>query len=278
MSVWIIMLLGIVQGASEFLPISSSGHLVVLYNVFGVQDNTILLSVILHIATLIAVVICYFKDILELIKHPFCNTNKKLACATIPTVIIVLILKSLVEKTFSGSFVIVGFLITAIVLLISQKLGNSNKNNVFKTQSGVFVTKTTHITNLNITYKQAFCVGVAQGIAIFPGISRSGSTIATGLICGVNKTDAADFSFLLSIPIIVAGMLFELIDVATGKAVLNISVFGLLVGFVLSFLSGLLCIKLMLKFVKNKKLTWFSFYLIGLSCFLILNEFVFKLF
>ena len=267
MSVWIIMLLGIVQGASEFLPISSSGHLVVLYNVFGVQDNTILLSVILHIATLIAVVICYFKDILELIKHPFCNTNKKLACATIPTATIVLILKSLVEKTFSGSFVIVGFLITAIVLLISQKLGNSNKNNVFETQSGGFVTKTTHITNLNITYKQAFCVGVAQGIAIFPGISRSGSTIATGLICGVNKTDAADFSFLLSIPIIVAGMLFELIDVATGKAVLNISVLGLLVGFVLSFLSGLLCIKLMLKFVKNKKLTWFSFYLIGLSCF-----------
>ena len=278
MSVWIIILLGIVQGASEFLPISSSGHLVVLYNVFGVQDNTILLSVILHIATLIAVVICYFKDILELIKHPFCNTNKKLIVATIPTATIVLILKSLVEKTFSGSFVIVGFLITAIVLLISQKLGNSNKNNVFKTQSGGFVTKTAHITNLNITYKQAFCVGVAQGIAIFPGISRSGSTIATGLICGVNKTDAADFSFLLSIPIIVAGMLFELIDVATGKAVLNISVFGLLVGFVLSFLSGLLCIKLMLKFVKNKKLTWFSFYLIGLSCFLILNEFVFKLF
>ena len=124
MAIWIIIILGIVQGASEFLPISSSGHLVVFYNIFNVEGNTILLSVILHVATLLAVVFCYFNDIIMLIKNPFCKTNKMLVLATLPTIVLVLILKKIVESSFGNSFVIVGFLITAVVLLISQMLEN----------------------------------------------------------------------------------------------------------------------------------------------------------
>ncbi len=274
MVVWLIIILGLVQGASEFLPISSSGHLVLLYNIFNVTDNTILLSIVLHVATLISVVFCYWHDIVKLIKNPFCKTNKLLIVATIPTVVIALLLKNLIEKSFSGSFIIVGFLITAVVLFISETLHNKQNKNTFCTQSGMFVSESGNITNLGLNYKQALCVGVAQGLAVFPGISRSGSTIATALMCGVNKTHAADFSFLLSMPIILGGLMFEMLDVFSGKATLNISWINLSVGFVASFLSGLICVKLMLKFVKNKKLTWFSLYLILLSLFLILNKFV----
>lgn len=281
MAIWIIIILGIVQGASEFLPVSSSGHLVLFYNIFNITDNTILLSVILHVATLFAVVLCYYKQIFELIKKPFCETNKKLLVATIPTVIIVILLKSLVEKTFSGDFIIIGFLITALVLLISQikeNKVNKLKNKYFVTQPNIYLSKNHNITNLNISYKQALLIGTAQGIAVFPGISRSGSTIATGLISGVSKQEVADFSFLLSIPIIIGGLLFELIDVVKGEASLNIGWLSLSVGFLFSFISGLVCIKLMLKFVKSKKLTWFSLYLVLLSTFLILNKYVLFLF
>lgn len=281
MAIWIIIILGIVQGASEFLPVSSSGHLVLFYNIFNITDNTILLSVILHVATLLAVVLCYYKQIFELIKNPFCETNKKLLVSTIPTVIIVILLKSLVEKTFSGDFIIIGFLITALVLLISQikeNKVNKLKNKYFVTQPNIYLSKNHDITNLNISYKQALLIGTAQGIAVFPGISRSGSTIATGLISGVSKQEVADFSFLLSIPIIIGGLLFELIDVVKGEAGLNIGWLSLSVGFLFSFISGLVCIKLMLKFVKSKKLTWFSLYLVLLSTFLILNKYVLFLF
>lgn len=281
MAIWIIIILGIVQGASEFLPVSSSGHLVLFYNIFNITDNTILLSVILHVATLLAVVLCYYKQIFELIKNPFCETNKKLLVATIPTVIIVILLKSLVEKTFSGDFIIIGFLITALVLLISQikeNKVNKLKNKYFVTQPNIYLSKNHNITNLNISYKQALLIGTAQGIAVFPGISRSGSTIATGLISGVSKQEVADFSFLLSIPIIIGGLLFELIDVVKGEVSLNIGWLSLSVGFLFSFISGLVCIKLMLKFVKSKKLTWFSLYLVLLSTFLILNKYFLFLF
>ena len=272
---FVIIVLGLVQGASEFLPISSSGHLVVLYNIFNITENTILLSVVLHVATLIAVCVCYRKQLVCLIKHPFCKTNLKLLTASIPTVVLALLLKNLVEKSFDGTFVTLGFLITALVLIISQNIQNKSK-----LQPSVhFLSKTNNcvndnITNVNVSYGQALLIGLAQGVAIFPGISRSGSTIATGLICGVNKSDAADFSFLLSIPIIVGSMILEIVEVVKGNVAMQFSVPSLFVGFVVAFVSGLLSIKLMLKFVKNKKLTGFSVYLFLLSVFLILNQFV----
>lgn len=281
MAIWIIIILGVVQGASEFLPISSSGHLVMFYNIFNITENTILLSLILHVATLLAVVFCYRNDILNLIKKPFCPTNLKLVLATVPTLIIVLILRSAVEKTFTGDFIIIGFLITALVLIVSQ-ISENNRNRVNKqyylSKADGFVADRYDITNLDISYKQALFIGSAQGFAVFPGISRSGSTIATALIMGVKKQQAADFSFLLSIPIILAGLFSELIEVFRGDVVLNISWLNLSVGFVLSFIVGVASIKLMIKFVKQKKLIWFSGYLFLLAAFLILNRYVFMWF
>ena len=106
---WIIIILGLVQGASEFLPISSSGHLVLFYNILGVKENTMLLSVVLHVATLVAVLLCYRKELWVMLKHPFCKTNLKLVVATIPTIILALALNNLVEITFGNNFIIIGF-------------------------------------------------------------------------------------------------------------------------------------------------------------------------
>lgn len=273
--IFVVIVLGLVQGASEFLPISSSGHLVVLYNIFDIKGDTILLSIILHIATLLAVLVCYRKQIFELIKKPFCTTNRKLIVATIPTVIIALLLKNVVENSFGGDFVIYGFLTTAIILIISQNIEsgrNIDKNSEFLSKTNNI--QYNNITNIGVGYGQAVLIGVAQGLAIFPGISRSGSTIATGLLSGVNKNNAADFSFLLSIPVILGGLVFELKDIVKYGADLSFNLGELFVGFVVAFISGLLAITVMLRLVKNKKLTGFSIYLFLLVLFLMLNKFV----
>ena len=256
MAIFIIILIGLVQGLAEFLPISSSGHLYVLYDIFNITNNTLLLSIIMHMATLMAVIIVYFEDIKLLIKNPFCKTNKLILTATIPTIIIVLIFEFLLDNIFGGNFVIIGFLITAIILIISEKLSRPDIS-------------TTNILNMNISYKTAVIIGISQGVASIPGISRSGSTIATALICNVNKNDATKFSFLLSIPIILASFLYELLKIK--EASFEFGTIELFVGFITAFFAGLFAIKYMINYIKNKKLYVFSIYLFILSGILILK-------
>lgn len=259
----IVSLIGIVQGLAEFLPISSSGHLVLLYNIFNITENTIFLSVILHLATLFAVIFVYFNDIKMLLKNPFCKTNKLLVVATIPTVVLVLLFESFIDKVFSGNFFVIGFLITAIILLISEYL--SKKNVVTKSD----------ILNLNISYKQAVVIGIAQGVASVPGISRSGSTISTALMLKINKEDATKFSFLMSIPIIIASFVYELLKIK--EATFSFTTMQLFVGFMCAFVFGIIAVKFMIKFVKQQKLYVFSIYLFLVSLFVILNQFIFHL-
>ena len=261
MAIFIIVLIGLVQGLAEFLPISSSGHLYVLYDVFNITSNTLFLSIIMHMATLMAVIIVYFEDIKLLIKNPFCKTNKLLLTATIPTIIIVLIFEFLLDNIFGGNFVIIGFLITAIILIISEKLNKPDITN-------------TDILNMNISYKTAVIIGISQGVASIPGISRSGSTIATALICNVNKNDATKFSFLLSIPIILASFLYELLKIK--EVSFEFGTIELFVGFITAFFAGLFAIKYMINYIKNKKLYVFSIYLFILSGILILKEVIFN--
>lgn len=259
----IVILIGLVQGLAEFLPISSSGHLVVLYDIFNISDNTLLLSIIMHLATLFAVVIVYWNDIVLLIKNPLCRTNKLLLTATIPTIIIVLIFEFTLDNIFGGDFVIIGFLITAVVLVISEKL-NKNSSSI-----------SSDVLDIDMSYKTACIIGISQGIACIPGISRSGSTIATALMCKVNKSDATKFSFLMSIPIIIASFCYELLKVK--EATFDFGTLELFVGFLVAFASGILAIKYMIKFIKNKKLYIFSIYLVILALILILNKFVIHL-
>jgi len=235
------ILIGIIQGLTEFLPVSSSGHIVLFGSLFEL-DNLILLSVVAHIGTLFAVIFCYRQKFKELIKKPFCETNIKLLIATIPTIIIVLLFNSFIEENFKKSTLVWGFLISAILLLVADLRKNSNKP---------------------ITKKSALYMGISQGLAILPGFSRSGTTLAFGLLAGVDKQQALDFSFLMSVPIIIASAVYEGIKLFTAQITINW--LGIFIVMVTSFIFGIISIKLMLKVVNKNKLYFFSLYLILLS-------------
>lgn len=268
--IFILIILGIIQGLTEFLPVSSSGHLLLFYEIFGIKGDTILLSIIFHIATLLAVVIYYRKEIIKLIKNPFCKTNIKLVITTIFTVIVYLLFRPLIDKTFNGEYLFIFFILTAVILYISDYV--AEKNVILKRQINMPINY--NITNLPITYKQAIIIGISQGLACIPGISRSGTTIATARIMGIDNSSTT-YSFLMSIPIIIGSLILNIIE---GGSIGGESILGLSLGFIVAFIVGILAIKLMISLVKRCKLIYFSYYLLILSTLLILNDIFFKLF
>jgi len=258
MNIFIAFLLGLVQGLTEFLPVSSSGHLVLLQKIFGIQNNVILFDIILHLGTLLAVVIIYRKSILDLIKNPFSKKMRFLIVGTFPTLIIAFLFKDFFESAFSGNLLFIGFLATSILLLITNYYDKKKLN------------------SKNMNYKYILTMGIFQGIAVFPGLSRSGSTVTSSLILGVKKEEALEYSFLLSIPIILASLIYELIF--SSITISSVEVLPIIIGFLTSSLFGIISIKFMIKIVKNNTYKYFAIYLIVLSAFLILNQFVLHLF
>ncbi len=253
MTVWIALILGIVQGLTEFLPVSSSGHLTLLNKIFGINGDTLLLTILLHIATLFAVFFVLRKEIFELIKKPFSIEAKNLYIATIPTVLIVILTKNFLEDSFASAKLLpYCFLITAILLTVTNIIDEKNKKkNYYYPEKGFRKNVFSSIT-----------MGIAQGLAVLPGISRSGATICAGLIAGENREKTAKFSFLMSIPIIIASMIYELwkgdFGIVNGQGMLRFVV----ISFISAFVVGILAIKLMLKVVQKAKYYWFSFYLV----------------
>ncbi len=250
------VLLGLVQGLTEFLPVSSSGHLVFLDKIFGVETgNFLFVSIILHVATLISVIVLYYKQIWHLIKNPFSKETLLIVVATIPTVIIVLLFKGFFEDAFSGGYLSICFMITAIILMLTY----------FKTKSQK------KLTYQKITYKNAVVIGIMQGFAVLPGISRSGSTISAGVLQGIDSEKATSFSFILSIPIILASLVYELFSCFyNGGQFFVGSCINLIISFIIALVSGIFAIKIMKKIAKTGKYYWFSIYLciIALiSCF-----------
>ncbi|MBQ8748880.1 MAG: undecaprenyl-diphosphate phosphatase [Clostridia bacterium] len=242
MEIWEAIILGIVQGLTEFLPISSSGHLVLLQNIFDTGSN-LFMTVALHLGSLVAVVVVFWKDIVYIVKHPFCDLSKKIIFATIPTVIIVLFFKTYIEDSFNGNFFLIGFILTAFLLMITEIIA---KKVDFKKP---------------LSTKTAVIMGIAQGIATLPGISRSGSTICAGLLCGEHRDSVASFSFLMSIPIIIASCVYELLFSASS---VTVSVLPIIIGMIFAFIFGMLAIKLMLKLIKKVEFTYFAIYLVVL--------------
>ena len=250
------VLLGLVQGLTEFLPVSSSGHLVFLDKIFGVETgNFLFVSIILHVATLISVIVLYYKQIWHLIKNPFSKETLLIVVATIPTVIIVLLFKGFFEDAFSGGYLSICFMITAIILMLTY----------FKTQSQK------KLPYDNITYKNAVVIGIMQGFAVLPGISRSGSTISAGVLQGIDSEKATSFSFILSIPIILASLMYELFSCFyNGGQFFVGSYINLIISFIIALVSGIFAIKIMKKIAKTRKYYWFSIYLCIvalISCF-----------
>lgn len=251
-------LLGLIQGLTEFLPVSSSGHLVLFQSIFGIEEATQTFDILLHMATLIAVFIFYWNDIWALMRKPFQRTTYLLIAGTIPTVILALLFNDTLNGIFgSGKFIGFNFIITGLVLLYadSQKGGRKKVK--------------------NMSYFDALVVGTMQGIAISPAISRSGMTISASLFRGMDRENAAKFSFLLSIPAILGAMVLALKDMVSGEAALaeTVGIIPMMVGFAVAALSGYIAIRFMVDIIKKGKLKWFSVYVFLLGSILIIDQF-----
>lgn len=262
MNFWILCLLCLIQGLSEFLPISSSGHLLLAEQLFGIDGDILLLNLFLHMATLLAVVVVYRKTLWKLIKKPLQPLTYKLLLSTVITVIFavgyeLLPMGEIVTKIYGFCF-----LITSVLLFVTF---------MFQRKSAV-------VSPGEISTKSAAIVGVVQGFAVLPGISRSGSTISALLLAGNSEEKASEYSFLLSIPVIIGGFAIELIKLVKGGGVGNafatISPLSLVFAFVFTFLVAVLSLKLTLKLLKNNKFIYFSIYLFILSLFVIIYNFV----
>ena len=258
MTWWQAIILGLVQGLTEFLPVSSSGHLVIFSQLLGVDGEGFLdFTVTVHLATVIATILVFWKVIWDLLKGLFkfkyndeTDYILKILVSLIPVMLVGFLLKDWVEGLFSGSLHQIGFALcaTSALLIISDMAGRKPAA-VPSCRNG-------------ITWWQAFVVGIAQAIAVIPGVSRSGSTIATGLLCGVERKGMAQFSFLMVLIPILGEQCLDLLKVATGSGSFGTGVgaVALVLGFLAAFASGLFACKVMIALVKKAKLTWFAVY------------------
>ena len=257
---WQSILLGIVQGLTEFLPVSSSGHLVIFRELLGVDGEGFLdFTVTVHFATVLATIVVFWKAIWTLLKGFFkfkYNDETDYICkilvSLVPVMIVGFFFKDQVDALFSGSLkqVAVGLCVTAALLLVSDQVGKRIKAPKAKdTRNG-------------ISYGQAALVGVAQAIAVIPGVSRSGSTIATGLLSGVKREVMAQFSFLMVLIPIIGEQSLDLLKVAMGKETFGggVGSLPLVLGFVAAFFAGLFACKVMIAIVRKAKLSWFAVY------------------
>lgn len=241
-------ILGLIQGLTEFLPVSSSGHLEIGKAILGLDhEESLTFTVVVHGATVLSTIIVFWKQLRDIIAEFFklsWNDAKvyvlKITISMIPIAIVGVFFKEQVESLFSGNLVFVGsmLIVTAVLLGFSNYAVNRERN---------------------IGYLDSFIIGIAQALAVLPGISRSGATISTGLLLGNKKGDVAQFSFLMVLIPIVGANVVDLKDMQTETSG-NIEFMPLLVGFSAAFLSGLLACKLMISIVKRSKLIYFAGY------------------
>ena len=241
-----VIILAIVQGITEWLPISSSGHLVIFQQLFNIQAS-VEFNLILHIGTLLAVVVFFREKLIKILKDFFTFDFKKknakmglwIIFATIPIVIIGFFFKDFFEYLFTNMTIVsIALIFTGIILLLTKTAKTRNKLNI----------------------KNSFLIGVAQALAIIPGISRSGITISTGMLAGVKKQEVAEFSFILSIPALIGAVVLKLNDFVFG--------FEELVGLIVSFVVGYLTIAFLLNIIKKGKFWLFGIYCLLLGLFL----------
>jgi len=232
---------GIVQGITEFLPISSSGHLAILHNYFGLTQPQVMFDVFLHTGTLLAVLVYFWQDIANMAGRDK-RMLKAVLTASVPTAVIGFFFKDVFESMFAN------LLIIGIMLYVTAGL-------LFLAEISTKVSKRVDAPN-QIGIKKAFIIGIVQGLAIMPGISRSGSTISTGMFLKIDRDTAVRFSFLLSIPAITGALLLKLFDM--GKNVSSIP--QIAAGTAAAFLFGLGSIYILIKAVAAGRLKWFGIY------------------
>lgn len=250
------ILLGFVQGATEFLPISSSGHLVLIPYFLKIAKPSLLFDLILHIGTLVALTVYFWKDLLSIIRSFWLSFSKRassesyerplklfflLVLATVPAVVIGFLFKDFFESLFLEPRSVSLFMIaTGAILFVSEKIGKKSR--------GID----------SMDWKDGLLIGLAQALSIIPGISRSGATISAGLSRNLRREDSTRFSFLMAIPIIAGTGLFKVID--SYKTISHQTVLPMIVGFLAAFLTGFLAIRFLIGFVQTNKLSYFAYY------------------
>ena len=248
------LILGLIQGLTEYLPVSSSGHLAIGQALFGLEDgeSNLAFTVLLHVATVLSTVVILWSEIVWIFKDLFkwkWNEGTKyvvnILISMIPVAIVGFFFKDKIEAVFGSGLLIVGImlLVTASLLAFSYFAKPRQKD--------------------NISPVHAFIIGIAQACAVMPGLSRSGSTIATGLLLGNKKEKLAQFSFLMVIPPILGEALLDvkdILEVGFSEAMSGISPVAAIVGFLAAFISGCIACKWMINIVKKGKLIWFAVY------------------
>ncbi|MCB9360791.1 MAG: undecaprenyl-diphosphate phosphatase [Flavobacteriales bacterium] len=253
MSIFEAIILGIIQGLTEFLPVSSSGHLELAKVILGdnsLPEESMLMTVVLHGATALSTIIVFRKDIVEIVKGLFQFKNNEefkfslnIVLSMIPAAFVGVVFNDEIEAFFGGKILLVGsmLILTAILLIFADKAKNTNKK---------------------VGILQAIIIGVSQAIAILPGISRSGATISASVLLGIDRERAARFSFLMVVPLILGKMAKDILDGAFDTISGSMLNYG--VGFIAAFITGILACTWMIKLVKKSKLKYFAFY-----CFIV---------
>lgn len=265
MSILEALILGILQGLTEFLPVSSSGHLEIGKVILGVDisaSESLFFTVVVHAATALSTMVIFREDIIMLIRLLFekarWNAGRQyilfIIISMVPAVFVGLFFNEQIKSLFDGNLLLVGsmLIVTGVVLFATTKVKR----------------KRHHISFLN-----AIILGVAQAIAILPGVSRSGATIGTALILGVERTRAARFSFLMVIPVIMGAMAKDIMDMDMSVAMQETNTIPLIIGFVSAFVTGLLACTWMVELVKKSKLIYFAIYCFIVGAFAIVWTF-----
>lgn len=260
MSILEALILGIVQGLTEFLPVSSSGHLVLVQKLFGIEEGAFVFDMALHLATLIPVMIVFRKDILRMIRKPFSKLTALLAVALVPTVIIALLFGDFIEETFqSGQFLGIAFILTGIVLWFADKAANRKKD--AKTAS----------------FPDAAFIGTAQAIAILPALSRSGMTISAALARGMSRDFALKFSFLLSIPTILGAAVKGSYDLLKANEPISLQPVPVIIGVAAAAVCGYFAIRFLKRILEKGSLRVFSYYVVSLGTLILIDQLFFGL-
>ena len=247
------LIFGLVQGLTEFLPVSSDGHLEIVKYLFGGIEESFLFSVVVHVDTVLSILLVFWKEIVKLLKGVFRFTMNdemvyalKIIVSMIPVAIVGFTMRDKVEALFVADMDITGsfLLVTALFLLVGHFVPKRDKP---------------------VTYGCAFLMGIAQALAVLPGVSRSGSTISTGLMLGNSKNELARFSFLMVIVPIMGANFMQVIS--TEPQAVNGVLFPLIIAFVAAFVSGYAACRWMINIVRKGKLGWFALYciLVGLT-------------
>lgn len=248
------LILGIVQGLTEFLPVSSSGHLEIGQALLGTSgEENLTFAILVHVATVLSTLVVLWREVMQLFGGTFTtlkwnkekNYVMKILVSMIPVFIVGVFFKDQVEALFGNGLLLVGIclLITAALLALSEWLQKRRQNKGHE-----------------VGYKDAIIIGIAQACAVLPGLSRSGTTIATGLLCGVKKESVAQFSFLMVLIPILGEALLDGMKLAKGTMTTDLDAVPAVVGFLAAFITGCLACRFMIEIVRRQRLVWFAIY------------------